>query len=289
MKHDTFNPLRILEAVMQFYKSLGNGGEVAITDPLPAPADWKETLPDDIKADPIFEKYKEPHEAFRALVGAQKFLGREKLPVPADENDKETYDLIFKKLGLPENEAGYELPTDLKIPEGLPMDEALTADFKKIAHQHRLLPSQVSGLYKWYMSSMVDAYNKFGEQQKVSEQEAETALRKKTGAAYPQTIAFAKKVFSRFADEKAVNAFVEKGYGNDPVLIELFANIGKILSEDQLKGKPPSLEMTPDEAQTKINQIRGNLKGPLYDSSHPQHQEFLDEVDRLTKLTMVGQ
>jgi hypothetical protein len=250
--------------------------------------DWKATLPNDIKADPIFEKFKEPADAFRSLVAAQKFLGREKLPVPKDENDKETFDLIFKKLGFPDSDSAYQLPTDLEIPKDLPIDENMIGEFRKIAHENRLLPSQVAGLYKWYMNSTIEAYKRMGEQRQEFTKEAENNLRKKWGAAYQQNIELAKKTFASFADEKAYAKF-DKGLGNDPELIEFFANVGKVLSEDQLSGKPKGLTMTPDEAQIELNKIRGDLKGPLYDDSHPQHKEFVDKVQRLTELTLVGQ
>jgi len=298
MRHDTFNPLRILEAVKKFVVGLGERGEIgdgsdpaadaaaAATVAAAAATNWKTTLPDDIKADPIFEKYKEPADAFRALVSAQKFLGREKLPVPTDENDKEAYDLIFEKLGLPKSESDYQLPTDLQIPKELPLDEVMLADFKKMAHQHRLLPSQVSGLYKWYITSMIGAYNKFGEQKIEFTKEAETNLRKKWGAAYPQNIALAKKVFANFADEKAYAEF-EKGAGNNPIYLEFFANIGKVLSEDQMIGKPHGLTMAPDEAQIEINKIKGDMKHPYWDAAHPLHKEAVANMERLMKLVTV--
>ena len=288
--YDTLNPMRILKAVKSFIIGLGERGEVVVPPVVEPPpvTDWKTSLPDDIKADPIFEKYKEPGDAFRALVGAQKFLGREKLPVPSGPEDKDTYDLIFKTLGLPENESGYELPKDFKVSEDLPVNEAMLSDFKKAAHEQGILPQQFQGIYKWYMNSMAAEYKKMQEGQVASTKEAETNLRKKWGAAYNENVALAKKVFASFADEKVYAEF-EKGAGNNPVYLEFFANIGKVLSEDQLKGKSSSLEMTPDEAQSQLNTIRGDKNGPLYNASHPQHQEYVDKVDRLTRLTMAGQ
>ena len=289
MRHDTFNPLRILEAVKSFIVGLGKRGEVVVPPVAPPPAtDWKETLPDDIKADPIFEKYKDSGEAHRALVSAQKFLGREKLPVPSGPEDKDTYDLIFKTLGLPENENGYELPTDFKIPDDLPVSDEMLAGFKKAAHENGILPQQFQGLYKWYMNSMAAEYKKMQEGQIASTKEAETNLRKKWGAAYNENVALAKKVFASFADEKAYAEF-EKGAGNNPVYLEFFANLGKVLSEDQLQGKPSGLEMTPDEAQSEINKIKGDTNHPYWKEGHPAHAEAVERMSQLTKMTMVGQ
>jgi hypothetical protein len=287
MKCDTFNPMRILEAVKRFLFSLGNRGEVAVTDPpevaVTPPVNWRDSLPAEIKSHPVFEKYKEPNEAFKALVEAQKFLGVEKMPVPKDANDKETYDLIFNRLGRPKSAEDYVLPTDLQIPKELPVDEAMLTDFKKVAHAHGILPQQFSGLYKWYMTSMAEQFNKYNQRQIEGTKEAETNLRKKWGAAYPQNIALAKKVFQGFADEAAFAEF-DKGFGNNPVLIEFFANLGKVLSEDQLSGKPHQFAMTPDEVQGEINKVKGDIKHPYWNSNHPLHAEAVERMSQLTRM-----
>ena len=277
---DTIHPIRILNTLIRFLINLGEKGEVNVATP---PVAWQDSLPDDIKADPVFEKYKDANEAHRALVGAQKFLGRETLPVPKDENDSETQTLILRKLGLPEKEDGYALPTDFEIPKDLPIDETLTNSFRKTAHSLGILPKQFAGLYKWYMTEAVNSFNKMGEDRQVSQAEAETNLRKKYGAAYPQNIALAKKVVSQFADDKAYNE-LEKGLGNNPALIELFINIGKVLSEDQLIGKPSSTTMTPDEAQSEINKIKGDKNHPYWNEAHPSHTEAVEQMTRLMKL-----
>ena len=239
-------------------------------------------IPEDIKADPVFEKYKTPEDIARALVASQKFLGREKLPVPVDANDKEAHDIIYKRLGLPKDENGYVTPTDLQLPKDLPVDEALIANFKKTAHGLSILPQQFAGLYKWYMNSMGDAFNKMNEDKVTNAQTVETDLRTKWGAAYPQKIALAKKVFSSYVDEKMFAEF-DKGLGNNPIVLEFLANIGVSLSEDQLTGKPSGLTMTPGEAQSEIDKMNADIKGPLYDNAHPQHQEYVEKRDRLYK------
>ena len=246
------------------------------------PKDWRSGIPEEIREDPIFEKYKEPGDAFKALVSAQKFLGREHLPVPKDENDKETYGMIFDRLGRPKTPDDYELPTNLDIPKDFPLDEDLIKDIRKVAHENGILPKQFGALYKAVVEKQIGDYTKYNEDAVRAMEEAETALRKEWGGAYQQKVALAKKVFSQFADEAAFKEF-DKNAGNNPIYLKLFAKIGEILSEDQLTGKPDGLSMTPLEAQEELNKMQGDLKGPLYDDSHPQHQEFLEKRDRLTR------
>jgi len=321
MVKDNFNPMRILEAlklaVLGFAAHFGmlfllsnrgeagaggegsddGGGEGGTGSGAGGDAgsgsggNWRDTLPAEIKADPIWGKFKEPADAFRSLVEAQKFLGREKLPVPKDENDKETYAMIFKRLGLPENPDGYVLPTDIEIPKDFPLDENMLADFKKEAHTQGLLPSQVAGLYKWFLTNQIGAYGKMTEAQVSAMKDAETALRKKWGAAYQQNSALAEKVAQSFATER----FIQEISGansllrNNPGLIEVFANIGKVLSEDQMTGKPHSFTLTPAEAQEKITAIKRDMKHPYWNQSDPNHDAAVEEFQRLIKLTTVGQ
>ena len=88
-----FNPKKF----WNWYKGLGNRGgpedtftqeqvNTAVADGIAAHVQasattgWKEGLPDDIKADPLWAKYETQNDAHKGLIDAQKFLGREKLP-----------------------------------------------------------------------------------------------------------------------------------------------------------------------------------------------------------------
>jgi hypothetical protein len=271
------------------------GGEAGKSEDAGAEAagagDWKTTIvPEDIRQDPIFAKYKEPGEAFRALVGAQKFLGREKLPVPKDANDKETINLILKTLGHPENENGYTLPTDLQIPKDFPLNEELITEFKKVAHQHGILPQQFAGLYKWYMQKDMAAHQVLIKKADDDSKTAENDLRKEYGAAYKQKEALAQKLVKAFADDKAMAELTDliKGKGNNPGLFRMFVKIAEGLSEDQLSGQPGGLTLTPAEAQSQIKKIKNDMKHPYWVEGHPGHKEAVEEMDRLTRLTMVS-
>ena len=57
-----------------------------------------------------------------------------------------------------------------------------------------------------------------------------------------------------------------------------------MLGEDVLAGKPMGLTKTPDEAIIEINTMKADLKGPLFDLSHPQHKEFVEKWTNLHKM-----
>lgn len=251
--------------------------------PTPEPS-WRDTLPPEIKDDPVFTKYENQNDANKALVGAQKFLGRETLPVPKDDNDAEAYSVIAKRLGLPKDENGYTIPTDLEIPKELPLDEGRMNDFKKTAHSLGILPKQFEGLYKWHMNDMINLHKQHNEGLENGVKETETGLRKEWGAAYQQNIALAEKVINQFSDEAGIKYLKDRGLNNDLNVIKILANIGKVMGDDVLIGKPAGMAQSPDEAQAELNAMQADTKGPLHNADHPQHKEFVDKRDRLTKL-----
>jgi len=283
VKNDTVDPLylRILDTVRKGFSNLFNerGGDEEITP------EYIATLPEDIKADPVFAKYKDANEAHRGLVAAQKFLGRESLPVPKDENDTEAISMFHKKLGHPENAEAYKIPTDLEIPKDFPMDEEMVKGFRTEAHKLGMSPKQFDGLYKFYMNYGIGQFSGMNENNEKIYNDSVADLHKKWGGAYGQNVALANKVYDTFVPPEGIAAF-KQGIGNHPVVIEAFSNIGKVMSEDLLIGKGQGLTQTPAEADAEIKTMEADTKSPLHNASDPRHQEFVEKRARLYKLKL---
>lgn len=284
---DTLDPKRILKTLKRFWNNpnarfpFNNRGEAGTES-------WRDSLPDEIKADPLFQKYETANDAHKALLDAQKFLGREKLPVPTGPEDTDTLNLIFSKLGKPENIEGYISPTDIEFEEGFPqVDEELVKAVKQAAFDSGMLPSQWDKMYRAFMGYANTQFKNAKTKVVEDKQTAEAALRKELGAAYPQSVALAEKVVLKFADENAWNT-LDGGLGNNPAMVKMLSSIGKLLSEHHLVGAPAGLSLTPDEAQAELNKMNADIKSPLHDAQHPQHQEYLDRRDQLTKLTLAA-
>lgn len=289
---DTLDPRRILKTLKRFWNNrnakfpFNNRGELDAEGNEIVATPY--AIPDDIKADPIFEKYKTQEARDRALIDAQKFLGREKLPVPSGPEDKAAYDLLYKTIGRPDTVEGYVTPTDIQFEEGFPpIDEEMIKTLKQSALDSGQSSAQWDKNYRDFTNYANMQFKNAKAKVVADKQEQETALRKELGAAYPQMEALAQKVVAKFADETAWNT-LDGGLGNNPVMIKMLSNIGKLLSEHQLVGEPAGLSLTPQEAQSEITKIRGDFKGPFYDREHPLHKEMVAKMDQLTKLTLVG-
>lgn len=291
---DTFHPIRILKAHTKnvFKDGLARLNSIGMGPDLKSirwqDTSWRDGLPDEIKTDPLFEKYETANDAHKALLDAQKLLGREKLPVPSGPEDKAAFDLLFKATGRPDTVEGYATPTDIQFEEGFPpVDEEFIKTIKQVALDGGMSAAAWDKIYRGYMDYSNTQF-KNAKTKVVADKEASVvAMRKEFGAAYPQMEALAQKVVLKFADEAAWNT-LDGGLGNNPAMVKMLSNIGKLLSEHQLVGEPAGLSFTPQEAQSEIDKIRGDLKGPFYKEDHPLHKETVDKVDQLTKLTLVG-
>jgi len=261
--------------------AVGEGG-AAGKGAAPAAGDWKEKLDVSIKNHPSLESFKTPEEAIKAYVAVQPLIGREKLPVPKDENDTQALDLIADRLGRPKTPDEYKLP-DVKYPEGFPKDMMKAErikEFKAIAHKARLLPSQTNALFQWYMGNQTAEYNTFMVGRSKARAEAETQLRQTFGKDYENRVGLAKKVVAEFAspEEKAA---LEEGLGNDPRFIKMLSKIGESMAEDGITGKGGELTMSPDEANAEILKIQGEKKHPYWDKMHPEHNLAVKRMEDL--------
>jgi len=242
---------------------------------------WRDDLGDDIKGNPLFDKYNSRDDALRALVGAQDLIGKKGIIPPDENSSKEEWDSFHAELGRPESADKYTLPEIEGLPEGLPMDENLTNDFKAWAHEAGLNQKQVDLVYGKYQTSMATMFNGMEEAKVAARDEAETDLRKEWGKAYPEKKAIVDKLI-KHASEKELAFFTE--HGNDPRLVSFFARVGGKMGEDQLGGTPKGLTKTPDEAQAEILRIKADMTHPFNLEDSPERPMAMQHMNDLYAL-----
>jgi len=242
---------------------------------------WRDDLGDDIKDNPLFDKYGSRDDALRALVGAQDLIGKKGLIQPDENSSKDEWDNFYKDLGRPESAEKYTLPEIEGLPEGLPIDDNLTNDFKAWAHEAGLNQNQVNLVYGKYQTSMATMFNGIEEAKVTAKNEAETDLRAEWGKAFPEKKALVDKLI-KHASEKELAFFTE--HGNDPRLVSFFARIGGMMGEDQLGGTPKGLTKTPDEARAEILRIKADMTHPFNQEDSPERPMAMAAMNLLYKL-----
>lgn len=241
---------------------------------------WLESLPDEIKGDPSLKMFKEPSDLAKSWVNAQKMIGAEKVIIPNDKSTDEEWSAFHQKLGRPESADKYEI----KGADGKPIDSEITKTFKDTAFKLGLSPKQVEGLAQWNMGALSHAQ----ELQKTAElnqvKESIKAYVEKVGGddKYKARVDEARVAVRALASPELSKFLQDSGMGSRPEMIEFFAELKGMMSEDKIRdgtGVPLTGE-DPAILQREIDEIQ-DAKSPLWDSNHPNHSTY---VQRRAKL-----
>ena len=272
-------------------------GEVAVdgTPPAAPPVaaapilDWRANLDPAVKDHPSLQKFKTPADLAKSYIEAERFLGREKIPLPPKDAKPEDWDMVFNSLGRPSDPNAYKVP-EVKYPEGMqPASEDQLKEFKSFAHKIGLLPKQVEALFQWnhdrnvgYMDGMTKATTQ-------SRQDAETGLRKEWGKAYDANLGLIKGLLGKFGDD-GMSQLIESGLGNDPRFIKFAYQVAKNFGEDGqfLGGQAASLTLTPEEALAEISKIRNDKVHPYNAPSNPEHKKAVEYMAALYEMAYPG-
>jgi hypothetical protein len=226
-------------------------------------------------------KYEELGKGYQNL---EKLLGREKVPVPAGDDDQEGWERLYRAAGKPEKPDDYEFERPDKLPEDLPYDEDGEKNFRAWAHANGLNKKQAKALYDGYVKTQIERHSAWHDMQKQVRSTAEMALRREYGGAYDGKLQLAKSALREFADPDYLKYLDESGRGNDPREIRAWIRIGEKMSGDtKLKGRTEN-QVVPADAQKAVTEFRSKHEKALYDSSHPDNKRLTDELNRLYSL-----
>jgi hypothetical protein len=242
----------------------GDAGDTGAPAAAPAtPADYRESLPEDLKTNETLAKYKDPVSAFRALVSAQGLIGRnpdDLMEVPSDVN-LEALQKVGQRLGVPEKFEDYqmELPKeflekiDPKFHEGQMIDL-----FRQSAHAAGVHPAQAAAVAQPILAMMAETEAQ--EMAKIEEQDTanEEALKVAWGEAFGQNKAAAEFAINKLGGNELLEVINGSDIATNPALIKALSQAGKLLAEDNTDGAGVNsfnTTLSPDEARAKANEL----------------------------------
>ena len=244
------------------------------TAPAAAPAgDWKATLiPEAIRGEKLWDRFKDPAAAFQSHLELQKTMGNA-VRVPGPDAKPEEIAAFHKKLGVPDSPAGYKPPEGI---EGL--DPGRWQMWSTAMHRLGLTPAQVEGLAR------LDAEERqgMGAQLRRSYEEGLNTWRGEIGEkAFAREVTLAKRAIDRHGTPELKAFLDESGLGDHPLWIKAWASVGNLHAEDgyvdgRVEGVP-----TAEDAKRRIGEIRAN---PVYRGGGPAARALQDELEGLYKL-----
>lgn len=195
-----------------------------------APADWRTTLPEDMRADPALEPFKTPDLLAKSYIETKALVGRS-LVMPKDDTDEAGWSQLYEKLGRPAEAKDYQID----IPEGAPPEFAEA--FRGVAHKAGLSGKQVGELVKFNNEFVAQA---MAAQTAAGEAEL-TAWKGEVGEpAYNEITGRAQAAAKAFGVPDDIANELEAKLGSRK-LVEFFANVGKRMGEHGrlAPGDPP--------------------------------------------------
>lgn len=248
---------------------------------------WRDTLPDDIRADEGLSKFDsikddaERNAAIaRSYVSAQKLIGGDKLPKPKGPDDKEALDAVYTALGRPESPEKYVIERPKDLPPGLQVDEAGETFLKSFAHQNGWNQQQMTNAYKAFFEHKAKEMAEGARIHQNSYEDAMRALNREGNAT--ETLTLAKATVQQYADAEVIALLKQSGLDNHPVIIRHYAKIGKDLTGHQvLKGRGEQTIETGAQIKAQIDKHRQENHGALYDASHPGNRAAVTKLDEL--------
>jgi hypothetical protein len=254
-----------------------------IADPKATVTDWRATLPEDLRADPSLAGFKDVTGLAKSYVDTSKMVGS-RVAIPGEKATDAERAEFYGKLGRPAKAEEY------KLPEGVVFDDGAktTVDaFLARAHASGLTQKQVEATVGWYAEAQAGAVKAQADAAAASHTEAVATLRKDWGVRYDENVTLARKAIAAFGGEALAK---DPRYGDDPVLLRVLMEAGKLVTEDTIKGKGTGGELTMDQAKKDIESkgLDANFMKALHTRNDPGHKAALDEWKRLHALAYPG-
>ena len=249
--------------------------------------DWRQSLPEDwtapgrdpagnevqipLRRHPALAKYASKDEAIKALVHAQRLLGKKGEP-----GSLLAQGASQPGQPCPASPADYQLP-DIELPETFRVDETLRGAFLDKAHELGLTDAQAGGLYAWFVPLNAQAVqdhaqHTHAERLKTREREL-NALRNVHGAAALGVLEAARKAVLALGGKELMERLEACGAADDARIVQALARIAPLVSESALKGRDaaPAQSLTPQR-------LRQMMRDPRYFDPSRRDEDFVRQV-----------
>ena len=236
-----------------------------------------ESLPDDIRHEPVLKNFKSWDALAKSYVHANRKLGvpsDQLMQIPQGENAD--WNGVYKAMGRPDTPDQYELNGTGDMAD----------NFRNQAYQLGLSQKQANELMNWY-SEVQSGVDSSDDEDFAKEQVQWVAdLQKEWGDSYIKNTKLAERAFRQFGSEDALEVMNATGLGSHPALVKMFSQIGQFLAEDgQLTGNQQGRigGITPGSAKTRIDELLNDkdFTTRYYDQYHPRHQDAVNQMQRL--------
>ncbi len=259
----------------------GNPAPVETKSAPAAPASnpsWRDSLPDDIKANASLSSFSDVPNLAKAYINAQGLIGKKGVIPPTEHSTAEDWNNFYKAVGLPDKDK-----YSVNKPEKSEFNDEFVAKFKETAHQAGVLPKQAQAIMDMYAQH--ESAQSAADMAEVATEQASqiAALKQEWGPGFDKNVKLAQLAVRNIGGESFEKYLNETGLGNDVQLIKFMTALGGKLGEDKLVGGGTSHDFgqTPAEMKAEMDQIQ---RSEAYRSArHVDHKAKIARMEQLGK------
>lgn len=256
-----------------------DGNSPAIID-----ANWRASLPEDMRDNPTLAKYGSIESLAKGHISSQQALGNN-VAIPSKDADHTEF---WNKAGRPEKAEGYELP-EIEGVESLGLPETASADYQAKAHELGLTQRQMAGLWQYHAEQGMNSMNEFSQRQTSESEAGMQQLQKDWGGAYDEKLSQARAAVEEFGGDDMKTLLNDTGFGDNPVFLRAFADIGKAMANDKLYGRGDEVNKfstSPEDARGLIQakKLDATFMNAYLNADNIGHQAAVAEMTRLQQI-----
>lgn len=225
----------------------------------------------------------------KSHINAQKMVGGDKLPMPQDDWGKEDWADFNKKIGMPVDTAGYELPNH---------ESATDADkewFEKVAHEKLMLSKRQAGeLWKEMNDKAKTSGDEFTTKNKTVLDEGYKELREEWGTNYDEMVKSTNKGLQRLDEDGRFRQWMKStGINQQPEMLRFANKVAQLFNEDSAPGDVVAgMPMSKEQASAQVNKIFSDAqkdpKHPLMNKKDPMHDDLVKKITKLSTIAGGG-
>lgn len=238
------------------------------------PAEFLKNLPEDLRNTSELQRVKSLEQLAKNYVEAQKMIsgsGR----MPAKDAPQEEWDAFYEKLGVPKEEAGYniEVPKEYTESGAFKVEDSYMSEFKKFAKDKKLTNDQAQAALTFY----ADMEAKILES-KVANINTEMAsnieeLKKEWRGSYQDNINKINTNITRMFSDSAVEKLKVSGLLRDADFIKSLLPLTNMITGDTLYIEGQS-----------VNNISGSLESKTKERDRLMAEDYKKNFDRVQEL-----
>lgn len=252
---------------------------------------WQKTLPEEwtvkqmgedgtekevpLRDHPALKSYKTKDEAVKALVHAQRMLGKAPdgyVKVPAIEAGHEVLDAFYAALGRPDAADKYQLP-EMELPEGYALNVEMLEGFRNTAHRLGLTPEQVSGLYQWFLPLVLDTRARLDAETELTREKELEALRAVHRGETPRMLDMALRAAEAIGGKELLAALDVTRAGDQSAVINAFARMAPLVLEGGMRGSGSGWG-----EELSREKLRAMMQDPRYHDPLKRDPEYVKKV-----------